>query len=90
MIAAEAAASGVVPLVTDHSGLREVAEGLGEAGLTFDGTADDLAARMTEFLELPEGERTRLGAVARARAVGQWSWEAIAAHLLEVVTSASA
>jgi glycosyltransferase involved in cell wall biosynthesis len=90
MIAAEAAASGVVPLVTDHSGLREVAEGLGEAGLTFDGTAQDLAANMEDFLALPESERERLGALGRDRAVGLWSWEAAATRLLDVVTRESA
>ena len=37
MVAAEAAACEVVPIVADHSGLAEVAAGLGEAGITFDG-----------------------------------------------------
>ena len=69
MVAAEAAACGVVPIVSDHSGLAEVAAGLGEAGITFDGTAADLAVRLDALLELPAAERRRLGA-ARARGGG--------------------
>jgi glycosyltransferase involved in cell wall biosynthesis len=82
MVAAEAAACGVVPIVSDHSGLAEVAAGLGEAGITFDGTAADLAARLHALLELPAPERRRLGARAREAVVAQWSWERIARRLL--------
>ena len=82
MVAAEAAACAVVPIVSDHSGLAEVAVGLGEAGITFDGTAADLAARLDALLGLPDGERARLGALARAAVVARWSWEGIARRLL--------
>jgi glycosyltransferase involved in cell wall biosynthesis len=82
MVAAEAAACAVVPIVSDHSGLAEVAAGLGEAGITFDGTAADLAARLEALLGLPAGERARLGALARAAVVARWSWEGIARRLL--------
>jgi glycosyltransferase involved in cell wall biosynthesis len=83
MVAAEAAACGVVPIVSDHSGLREVAQGLGEAGITFDGTTADLARRLDALLALTEPERARLGAVARAAVVERWSWEGIAGRLLD-------
>jgi glycosyltransferase involved in cell wall biosynthesis len=82
MVAAEAAACAVVPIVSDHSGLAEVAAGLGEAGITFDGTAAGLAARLDGLLGLPDGERARLGALARAAVVARWSWEGIARRLL--------
>jgi len=83
MVAAEAAACGVVPIVADHSGLAEVAAGLGEAGITFDGTVADLSARLDALLGLPEPERRRLGALARAAVVAKWSWEGIARQLLD-------
>ena len=39
MVAAEAASCGVMTVVSDHSGLAEVAAGLGDAARTFDGAA---------------------------------------------------
>jgi glycosyltransferase involved in cell wall biosynthesis len=83
MVAAEAASCEVVPIVSDHSGLAEVAAGLGEAGITFDGTSADLARRLDGLLALPPGERARLGAVARAAVVARWSWQGIAQRLLD-------
>ncbi len=83
MVAAEAAACEVVPIVSDHSGLAEVAAGLGEAGITFDGTSADLARRLDGLIALSAGERARLGAVARAAVVASWSWEGIAQRLLD-------
>jgi len=83
MVAAEAASCEVVPLVSDHSGLAEVAAGLGEAGITFDGTSADLARRLDGLLALPPQERARLGAVARAAVVARWSWQGIAQRLLD-------
>jgi glycosyltransferase involved in cell wall biosynthesis len=83
MVAAEAAACEVLPIVSDHSGLAEVAAGLGEAGITFDGSSADLARRLDALLDLPPGERARLGAVARAAVVERWSWEGIARRLID-------
>jgi glycosyltransferase involved in cell wall biosynthesis len=82
MVAAEAAACGVVPIVSNHSGLAEVAAGLGAAGVTFDGTAADLAVRLDALLGLPAAERERLGALAREAVIERWSWERIARRLL--------
>jgi glycosyltransferase involved in cell wall biosynthesis len=88
MVAAEAAACGVVPVVADHSGLAEVADGLGEAGRRFDGSAGALAGELDALLRLPPDERRRLGAIARGVAVERWSWDGIARRLLELGSSA--
>ena len=87
MVAAEAASCGVVPIVAGHSGLAEVAAGLGSNGRTFDGTAADLAARLGEILSLAPGERSRMGVGARAAVLERWSWEGIARRLIEVSLS---
>jgi glycosyltransferase involved in cell wall biosynthesis len=84
MVAAEAAACGVVPIVANHSGLAEVAAGLGQSGRTFDGSALDLAARLSEILALPDPRRRMLGLSARAAVVKRWSWEGIARRLIEL------
>ncbi len=83
MVAAEAAACGVLPIVADHSGLAEVAAGLGEAGITFDGSSADLARGWTRCWTWPRRSGARLGAVARAAVVARWSWEGIAQRLLD-------
>jgi glycosyltransferase involved in cell wall biosynthesis len=83
MVAAEAAACGVVPIVAGHSGLAEVAAGLGPNGRTFDGTAADLAGRLGDLLSLPPAERRRMGLAARAEVVERWSWEGIARRLVD-------
>jgi len=84
MVAAEAASCGVVPIVANHSGLAEVAAGLGENGLTFDGTAGDLEARLADLLALPEVRRRAMGLEARAAVLGHWSWEGIARRLIDL------
>ncbi len=83
MVAAEAAACGVVPIVAGHSGLAEVAAGLGPSGRTFDGTAAGLEARLDELLSLRPDERSRVGRAARAAVLERWSWEGIAGRLIE-------
>lgn len=86
MVAAEAAACGVLPIVSDHSGLAEVAEGLGRSARTFDGSPADLAARIGEVLEMDEGQRIRLGEQGRAVVAERWSWERVAADLIAAVS----
>jgi glycosyltransferase involved in cell wall biosynthesis len=88
MVAAEAAACGVLPIAAAHSGLREVSEVLAAAvpaevapWLSFplgDGVIDALAERVTAWLEAgPElRERARAALVSAARA--HWSWEGVA------------
>ena len=87
MVAAEAAACGVLPIVADHSGLAEVAAGLGENGLTFDGTASDLEARLAGVLALPDARRREMGLAARAAVVKRWSWDGIAQRLIDASLS---
>jgi glycosyltransferase involved in cell wall biosynthesis len=90
MVAAEAAAAGVPPLVAGHSGLAEVAAALQEAypqprrSLTSFATGDsiDLADKLHELLQLSAAERAELGAAARKVAVERWSWESAARGLL--------
>jgi glycosyltransferase involved in cell wall biosynthesis len=86
MVAAEAASCGVLPVVSDHSGLAEVAHGLGEAGRVFDGSPGQLAERLQEILDMPAAERRRLGDVARAQVMARWSWSGIASQLARVAT----
>jgi glycosyltransferase involved in cell wall biosynthesis len=87
MVAAEAAACGVLPIVADHSGLAEVAAGLGENGLTFDGTISGLEARLAGVLALPDARRREMGRAARAAVVERWSWDGIAQRLIDASLS---
>jgi len=93
MVAAEAAAAGVPPLVADHSGLTEVAAGIAaeypvsQADLVSFPNGDSAALhdRLMDLLTLSAEERRELGAAAR-RAVGRhWGWPRIAERLLEAL-----
>jgi len=88
MVAAEAAACGVLPVAADHSGLAEVSHALAaqapkEAArwLSFplsDHAVDELAERVSAWLEAPAQlrELTRSALVATVRE--RWSWEGVA------------
>jgi glycosyltransferase involved in cell wall biosynthesis len=92
MVAAEAAACGVLPVVANHSGLAEVAAALAEAvpaqaagWLTFDvgpGAVHELAACLTGWLTADPGvrSRTREGLVRTVRE--RWSWDGVASGLI--------
>ena len=90
MVAAEAAASGVLPVVSAHSGLAEAAAGIGEevgpeaaALLTFPaGDASALRDRLAAILTLPAERRRELGLAARRAVEARWSWKVVAARLL--------
>jgi glycosyltransferase involved in cell wall biosynthesis len=90
MVAAEAAAAGVLPVVSAHSGLAEVAAGIGEEVgpeaaklLTFPtGDADALRERLAAILALPAGRREELGLAARRAVERRWSWRVVAERLL--------
>jgi glycosyltransferase involved in cell wall biosynthesis len=88
MVAAEAAACGVLPVSAAHSGLAEVSDALARAvpeqaaqWLSFpldDGAVRALAARLRGWLGADPAlrSRTRAGLVATARE--RWSWEGVA------------
>jgi glycosyltransferase involved in cell wall biosynthesis len=90
MVAAEAAAAGVPPLVARHSGLAEVAAGLEAAypeahrslAAFTSGDSIELAEKLHELLQLPQAERATLGAAARKVAEERWSWKSVADGLL--------
>jgi glycosyltransferase involved in cell wall biosynthesis len=93
MVAAEAAAAGIPPVVADHSGLAEVAAGIAAeypsryAHLAAFPTGDAAAlrARLRELLELSRDERSELGLAARRAVERHWGWPRIAERLLEPV-----
>jgi len=88
MVAAEAAACGVLPVSAGHSGMREVSRELAAAlpgGVTDlvsfpveEGAVEAIAGRLNGWLELPEERRVaaREALVATARRL--WSWEGVA------------
>lgn len=90
MVAAEAAAAGLPPVVADHSGLAEIAAGVaaeyppGAARLTSfpNGDADALRERLRELFALPAEERQALGLAARRAVEKNWSWTRVAERLL--------
>jgi glycosyltransferase involved in cell wall biosynthesis len=92
MVAAEAAACGVLPLSAHHSGLAEVSDALAASvperareWLSFPlgpGAVEGLAARLTAWLEAPAPlrEQTRRALVDTARA--RYSWEGVAESVI--------
>ena len=86
MVAAEAAAAGVLPVVSAHSGLAEVAAGIAEETgmeLTFPaGDADALRERIAQVLALPPDRLAELGLAARRAVEERWSWSVVAQQLL--------
>lgn len=88
MVAAEAAACGVLPVSAGHSGMREVSRELSAALpseaaelVSFPvelGAVEAIAGRLNRWLELPEGvrEEARGALVETARRL--WSWEGVA------------
>ncbi len=97
MVAAEAAACGVLPIVPAHSGIGEAGatleSELGRPGLlSFDPSepVEGIARALERVLGLPQEERRTLaeGAVAVAREL--WSWERVAGELLRLAAPDSA
>ncbi len=90
MVAAEAAAAGVLPVVSAHSGLAEVAAGIGEEVgpevarlLSFPaGDAGALRECLAAILALPAERRRELGLAARRAVETRWSWSVVAEELL--------
>jgi glycosyltransferase involved in cell wall biosynthesis len=94
MVAAEAAAAGCPPLVANHSGLAEIAQGLERyypAALKqlppfANGDADELRTKLQEQLSLAPEERDALRAAAREASVELWSWTSVARRILAGAT----
>jgi glycosyltransferase involved in cell wall biosynthesis len=90
MVAAEAAAAGCPPVVANHSGLAEIAQGLDEVyppplrRLASFPKGDHVALgqRLDEILGLPASDRATLRAAARQAAVERWSWTSVARRIL--------
>lgn len=96
MVAAEAAAAGVLPVVPRHSGIGEIGEAaeeaLGAPGLLTYDPADPvrgIAARIDAVLAHDVSTRTRMGATLVALARDRWSWERVATRLLAAAHSRS-
>ena len=90
MVAAEAAAAGCPPIVANHSGLAEIAEGLERRyppelrhlpSFT-NGDAGELRSNLQEQLGLEPEERDALRAAAREASVELWSWTSVARRIL--------
>jgi glycosyltransferase involved in cell wall biosynthesis len=91
MVAAEAAACAVLPVVPGHSGIGEAGAVL-EAELDMDGALifdpaapiAGIARAVNGLLERPGAERRQKGAEASAVARRLWSWDVVAAKLLDL------
>jgi glycosyltransferase involved in cell wall biosynthesis len=89
LVAAEFAASGVVPFVADHSGLREAGKIVGQ-GLPFDlrvgmdGFEENLAYALTEYLARPAKERSQCAQIVRRNSVEHLSWGTLAERLVAI------
>ena len=89
LVAAELAASGVVPFVADHSGLREAGAIIGrdlpfDLHVGMDGFEANLARVLTDYLHLPDEERRRCGEVARRNSVDHLSWGTLAEKIAKI------
>ena len=91
MVAAEAAAAGCPPIVANHSGLAEIAQGLEghyppelrNLASFPNGDAGELRARLEEQLALDPERRATLRKAAREASVALWSWSGVARRILE-------
>ena len=89
MVAAEAAAAGVLPILPGHSGIGEVGRRLEDhldlhGRLVFDpgDPVLGIARRIDDLLSIPTEERRELGRSAADLAGQIWSWEHVADALL--------
>lgn len=91
MVAAEGAASGVLPVCAGHSGLAEVTAVLAEEVpevaplISFDlgpESVADLGARVTGWLALEPGIRTAIGRNIADCSYRNWSWRGVAEDVI--------
>jgi glycosyltransferase involved in cell wall biosynthesis len=88
MVAAEAAACGVLPLSAGHSGMAEVTATLAPALpedlrhlLSFrvgPDAVEQIAHKLVSWLQLDPGERRRAKAALAEQAAGHYAWENVA------------
>jgi glycosyltransferase involved in cell wall biosynthesis len=88
MVAAEAAACGVLPLSANHSGMAEVTATLGPALpehlrplMSFDvgpGAVEEIAEKLVAWLTLDRSEREAARAALAAETARRYSWESVA------------
>jgi glycosyltransferase involved in cell wall biosynthesis len=86
LVAAEFAASGVVPFVAGHSGLSEAGAIVGknlpfDVRVGMDGFEENIADALLRHLSLPEEERERYAGIVRRNAVEKLSWDSLARDL---------
>jgi len=91
MVAAEAAACGVFPIVPDHSGIGEVGRMIEQAVdapglLTYDpdNPLEGIARCIDSVFAIPREERALMEAKAVELARSRWSWKVVADRLLEL------
>ena len=92
MVAAEAAAAGVLPVSAAHSGAAEVSRALAaalppEVGelVSFpldEGAVSGIAERLNAWLRLDEATRERARRALAETASERWSWEGVASGIL--------
>jgi glycosyltransferase involved in cell wall biosynthesis len=92
MVAAEAAAAGVLPVSAAHSGAAEVSRALAaavgaEVGelVSFpldEGAVRGIAERINAWLSLDEATRERARRALADTAAARWSWEGVASGVL--------
>ncbi len=100
MVAAEAAACGVLPVSAGHSGMKEVSRELARtlpaevAGLVSfaveEGAVEAIAGRLNAWLELPGARRAEAREALVATARRLWSWEGVARGVLAASTGEGA
>jgi glycosyltransferase involved in cell wall biosynthesis len=91
MVAAEAAACGVLPIVPNHSGIAEAGRAVEEVIdapglLTFDASDPirGIATAIDRVLDLPFEQRQRMGWKAVELARERWAWDRVGERLLEL------
>lgn len=89
LVAAEFAASGVVPFVADHSGLREAGAIVGrdlpfDLRVGMDGLEENLARALAQYLSLPREKREEHSRTVRRNSVDALGWNTLAGSIIAV------
>ena len=94
MVASEAAACGVPPIVPRHSGIGEVGavleDAIGRPGMLSyapDDPITGLARALQDLVRLEPAEREAIAAAVGAVARERWSWRTVAERLLELAAA---